>query len=68
MPLYERVRGMEGAWKGLVRVDKLFDLWRSHWDVALIEGSDTNDCDDGSLPELLDGSDYDERDEDLDDR
>ena len=68
MPLYERVRGLEGAWEDLVRVDELSELWRSHWDAVLIEGSDTDDCDDGSLPELLDGSDFDDRDQDLDDR
>jgi hypothetical protein len=49
----------------LVRVDELSELWRSHWDAVMIEGSDTDDCDDGSLPELLDGSDFDERDQDF---
>jgi hypothetical protein len=65
MPLYERV---EGSWEDLVRVDELSELWRSRWDVALIDSSDSDDSDDGSLPELLDGSDRDERDQDFDDR
>jgi hypothetical protein len=68
MPLYERVRGLEGAWEDLVRVDELCELWRSHWNAVPIEGTDTDDCDDGSLPELLDGSDFNDRDQDLDDR
>jgi hypothetical protein len=41
MPLYERVRGLEGSWEDLVRVDKLSELWRSRWDVALIDSSDS---------------------------
>jgi hypothetical protein len=68
MPLYERVRGLEGSWEDLVRVDELSELWRSHWDVALIEGSNTDDFDEGSLPELLDGSEFDERDQNFEDR
>jgi hypothetical protein len=68
MPLYERVRGLEGSWEDLVRVDELSELWRSRGDVALIDSSDSDDSDDGSLPELLDGSDRDERDQDFDDR
>jgi hypothetical protein len=68
MPLYERVRGLEGAWEDLVRVDKLSELRRSRWDVALIDSSTSDDSDDGSLPKLLDGSDCDERDQDLEDR
>jgi hypothetical protein len=68
MPLYERVRGLEGAWEDLVRADKLSELWRSRWDVALIDSSTSDDSDDGSLPELLDGSDCDERDQDSEDR
>jgi hypothetical protein len=51
----------------LVRVDELSELWRSRWDVALIDSSDSDDFDDGSLPELLDGSARDERDQDFDD-
>jgi hypothetical protein len=68
MPLYERVRGLEGSWEDLVRVDELSEEWRSRWDVALIDSSDSDDSDDGSLPELLDGSDRDERDQDFDAR
>jgi hypothetical protein len=34
----------------------------------LIEGSDTDDFDEGSLPELLDGSDFNERDQNFEDR
>jgi hypothetical protein len=68
MPLYERVRGLEGAWEDSVRVDELSELWRSRWDVVLIDSSTSDDFDVGSLPELLDGSDCDERDQDLEDR
>jgi hypothetical protein len=68
MPLYERVRGLEGSWEDLVGVDELSELWRSRWDVALIDSSDLDDSDDGSLLELLDGSECDERDQDVEDR
>jgi hypothetical protein len=68
MPLYERVRGLEGSWEDLVRVDELSEEWRSRWDVALIDSSDSGDSDDESLPELLDGSDRDESDQDSDAR
>jgi hypothetical protein len=62
--MYERV---QGAWEDLVKVDELSELWRSRWDVVLIDSSTSNDSDDRSLPELLDGSDCDERDQDLED-
>jgi hypothetical protein len=67
MPLYERVQGLEFSWEDLVCVDELSELWRSRWDVALIDGSDSDDLDDGSLPALLDGSDCDELDQDFKD-
>jgi hypothetical protein len=66
--MYERVRGLEGSWEDLVRVDELSEEWRSRWDVALIDSSDSDDSHDGSLPELLDGSDRDESDQDFDAR
>jgi hypothetical protein len=62
MPLDRRVRGLEGSWEDPVRIDKLFEEWRSRRDVAWINGSDSDD----SLPLLVDGSDLDEQ--DLDDR
>jgi hypothetical protein len=67
MPLFERVQGLEGSWEDLVRIDELSELWRSRCDVALIDGSDSDDSDDGYLPALLDGSDCDERDQDFED-
>jgi hypothetical protein len=60
MPLDGRVRGLEESWEDSVGLDELSEEWRSHRDVAWIDGSDSDDSE-GSLPPLLDGSDPDEQ-------
>lgn len=57
MPLGRHVRDLEGSWEDSVRIDELSEEWRSRQDVARIDGSDSDDSSDGSLPALLDGSD-----------
>jgi hypothetical protein len=57
MPLGRHVRDLEGSWEDSVRIDELSEEWRSRQDVARIDGSDSGDLSDGSLPALLDGSD-----------
>jgi hypothetical protein len=59
MPLGRHVRDLEGSWEDSVRIDKLSEKWRSRQDVARIDGSDSDDSSEGSLPALLDGSDAD---------
>jgi hypothetical protein len=56
MPLERHVRNLEGSWEDSVRIDKLSEEWRSHQDVARIDGCDLVDSSEGSLPALLDGS------------
>jgi hypothetical protein len=57
MPLGRHVRDLEDSWEDSVRIGKLFEKWRSRQDVARIDGSDSDDSSEGSLPALLDGSD-----------
>ena len=59
MPLGRHVRDLEGSWEDSVRIDELSEEWRSRQDVARIDGSDSDDSSEGSLPALLDGSDAD---------
>ena len=65
MPPDGHVRGLEVSWEDSVRVDELSEEWRGRRDVALIDGSDSDDSDDGSLPALLEGSDVDAQEQDL---
>jgi hypothetical protein len=57
MPLERHVQDLEGSWEDSVRIDELFEEWRSRQDVAWIDGSDSDDSSEGFLPALLDGSD-----------
>jgi hypothetical protein len=50
---------LEGFWKDSVRIDELSEDWRSRQGVARIDGRDSDDSSEGSLPALLDGSDAD---------
>jgi hypothetical protein len=59
MPLERHVRDLEGSWEGSVRIDELSEEWQSRQDVARIDGSDSEDSSEGSLPALLDGSEAD---------
>jgi hypothetical protein len=59
MPLGRHVRDLEGSWEDSVRIDELSEEWRSRQDVARIDGSDSDDSSEGSLPALLAGSDAD---------
>jgi hypothetical protein len=61
MPFDRHVRGLEMSWEDSVVVDELSEEWRSRRDVAWIDGSDSDDSE-GSLPQLIDGSDLDEQD------
>jgi hypothetical protein len=56
MPLGRHVRDLEGSWEDSVRLDELSEEWRGRHDVAVIDGSDSDDPSKGSLPALLDGS------------
>jgi hypothetical protein len=60
MPLGRHVRDLEGSWEDFVKIDELFEEWRSRQDVARIDGSDSDDSSEGSLLALLAGSDADE--------
>jgi hypothetical protein len=60
MPLERHVRDLEGSWEDSVRIDELSEEWPSCQDVARIDGSDSDDSSEGSLPAFkLDGSDAD---------
>jgi hypothetical protein len=59
MPQGRHVRDLEGSWKDSVRIDELSEEWRSRPDVARIDGSDSDDSFEGSLPALLDSLDAD---------
>jgi hypothetical protein len=59
MPLGRQVRDLKGSWEDSFRIDELSEEWRSRQDVARIDGSDSDDSSEGSLPALLDGSDAD---------
>jgi hypothetical protein len=59
MPLGRHVRDSKGSWEDFVRIDKLSEEWRSRQNVARIDGSDSDDSFEGSLPAMLDGSDAD---------
>jgi hypothetical protein len=60
MPLGRHVsRDLEGSWDDSVRIDELFEEWRSRQNVARIDGTDLDDSSEGSLSALLDGSDAD---------
>jgi hypothetical protein len=59
MPLGRQIQDLEGSWEDSVRLDELSEEWQSRHDVALIDGSDSDDSSEGSLPALLDGSDVD---------
>jgi hypothetical protein len=59
MPLRRHVWDLKGSWEDSVRIDELSEEWRSRLDVARIDGSDSDDSSEGSLPALLDGSDTD---------
>jgi hypothetical protein len=50
MPLGRHVWNLEGSWEDSVRIDELSEEWRSRQDVARIDGSDSDDLPEGSLP------------------
>jgi hypothetical protein len=59
MPLGRHVRDLEGSWEDSLKIDELSKELRNRQDVARIDGSDSDDSSEGSLPALLDGSDAD---------
>jgi hypothetical protein len=54
MPPDGHVRGLEVPWEDLLAFDELSEAWRDRRLVAVIDGSDSDDSEDDSMPLLID--------------